>query len=362
MNNVEASRVMAVLGELLADLRRISLVTAGSLESAEELEEVMGPELSQILMEHRGSAAKVQTDGHDCLAPTTLSICRKLRKNPQLENQLGHLFQEERSAGMIELIAILEKVKARTYKCLTTTMEEENSEKDHFEEVCRREEKAGKERQTLEQQLRVERRERSKQVNYMMGMESRATSELEQLRSTSVKMITSLQTDAKSTLESDLQAYQERDVFLKAEVDKLRAELAMVEAENRDEEMHLRKKKTKSEQDVDGCLALYDSEMSQKEKAFQEELAVYEEVKSTLSEDEAAWRELRAEADAAEEKAKKKADERARRDEKEKRVNKAASVIQKAWRDLHNSKPPGGEDTGKKKKGKGKGGKGKKKK
>jgi len=45
-------------------------------------------------------------------------------------------------------------------------MEEENSERDHFEEVCRREEKAGKERLTLEQQLRVERRERQKQVTF----------------------------------------------------------------------------------------------------------------------------------------------------------------------------------------------------
>jgi len=53
-------------------------------------------------------------------------------------------------------------------------------------QVCRREEKAGKERQTLEQQLRVERRERSKQVNYMTGMETRATSELDHIKSTSV--------------------------------------------------------------------------------------------------------------------------------------------------------------------------------
>lgn len=52
--------------------------------------------------------------------------------------------------------------------------------------MCRREEKAGKERQTLEQQLRVERRERSKQVNYMTGMETRATAELDHIKSTSV--------------------------------------------------------------------------------------------------------------------------------------------------------------------------------
>lgn len=37
---------------------------------------------------------------------------------------------------MRELIAVLEKIKERTLKAMSTTMEEENSERDHFEEVC----------------------------------------------------------------------------------------------------------------------------------------------------------------------------------------------------------------------------------
>jgi hypothetical protein len=55
-------------------------VTAGSLESAEELEAVVGPELSQLLIAHRDVAQRVQYDGQAILAPSTLSICRYLRK------------------------------------------------------------------------------------------------------------------------------------------------------------------------------------------------------------------------------------------------------------------------------------------
>eukprot|EP00959_Pyramimonas_sp_CCMP1952_P320662 6710199-Pyramimonas_sp.AAC.1 len=73
-------------------------------------------------------------EGHDCLQPTTLSFCRMLKKNPPLEAQLEQLFSDERSQGTMELIAILTAVKDRTYRRLTTTMEEENSERDHFEE------------------------------------------------------------------------------------------------------------------------------------------------------------------------------------------------------------------------------------
>jgi hypothetical protein len=60
--------------------RGISLVTAGSLESAEELEAVVGPELSQLLIDHREVAQQVQYDGQAILAPSTLSICRYLRQ------------------------------------------------------------------------------------------------------------------------------------------------------------------------------------------------------------------------------------------------------------------------------------------
>jgi hypothetical protein len=56
-------------------------------------------------------------------------------QNPTTVSQLAGIFQEERSSGMRELIAVLEKIKERTLKAMSTTMEEENSERDHFEEV-----------------------------------------------------------------------------------------------------------------------------------------------------------------------------------------------------------------------------------
>jgi hypothetical protein len=55
-------------------------VTAGSLESAEELEAVVGQQLSHLLIDHRAAAQRVQYDGQAMLAPSTLTICRYLRQ------------------------------------------------------------------------------------------------------------------------------------------------------------------------------------------------------------------------------------------------------------------------------------------
>mmetsp|Transcript_7603 Transcript_7603/g.13085 ORF Transcript_7603/g.13085 Transcript_7603/m.13085 type:complete len:364 (-) Transcript_7603:224-1315(-) len=363
MNIVEAARVMTVLEETLADLRRISLITAPAMESIEELEDVFGREFSSILVSHRNASTKVQIKGHECLGPTTLSICRTMKQNPQIEPQLDHVFGEERSHGITELINILIAVKDRTYKRLTTTMEEENSEQDHFEEVCRREERAGKERQTLEQQLQLDRRERSKQVNHILDLEARSKSERELISSTSSQMATDLETSSKNTTSMDVTTFKERETFLRAEVDKLKLERETVEKDNREEELHLRSKKNKKTTEVEELLKVYDSEMSAKETAYQEEKKKYEELKENLARCEREFGELQEQAKEAREHMEKLREEKERKAEREKKMRDAAIIIQRAWRAHKSSGPAKKEDAGGKKGKKGKGAKpGKKKK
>ena len=62
---------------------------------------------------------------------------------------------------------------------LATSVPEENSRRSHFEEVCKREEKASKEKLSLEQQLRIERRERQKALTQLGEAEVRTKNELE---------------------------------------------------------------------------------------------------------------------------------------------------------------------------------------
>eukprot|EP00976_Prorocentrum_cordatum_P016790 337800-Prorocentrum_minimum.AAC.2 len=359
MNIVEAARVMTVLEETLADLRRISLLTSGSLESVQEIEEVVGPDLTSLLLQHRNAATKVQMEGHDCLQPTTLSFCRMLKKNPPLEAQLEQLFSDERSQGTMELIAILTAVKDRTYRRLTTTMEEENSERDHFEEVCRREERAGKERQTLEQQLHIERRERSKQINHVLDLEARARNERKTITTTSVDQSKDLEDRSKKTMKLDLDSFSERETFLKAEVEKLKLERDTVVKENREEELMLRSKRNKKTTEVEELLKVYDEEMSTKETAYQEEKRKYEELKENLARCEREFGELQEQAKEAREAMEKSKEEKERKAEREKKQREAAVVIQRAWRS-HKAATSGKKDEGKKGKKEKKGGKKKK--
>jgi len=71
----------------------------------------------------------------------------------------------------------------------------------------------------------------------MTGMETRATGELDNIKSTSVQMIASLESESKTSTEADQMSFVERETFLMAEVDKLRAELASIEQENREQEV-----------------------------------------------------------------------------------------------------------------------------
>eukprot|EP00232_Nephroselmis_pyriformis_P022296 CAMPEP_0182866424 /NCGR_PEP_ID=MMETSP0034_2-20130328/8197_1 /TAXON_ID=156128 /ORGANISM="Nephroselmis pyriformis, Strain CCMP717" /LENGTH=341 /DNA_ID=CAMNT_0024998751 /DNA_START=201 /DNA_END=1222 /DNA_ORIENTATION=+ len=332
MNSVEATRIMAVLDETLDNLRMMSYITPSVLLSAEQLVDVLGPEVGHVLIQHRNAAeASKGYVTYEPLAQTTLHVTRLLKANPAAAAKIETL-QTERSPATIYLSATLKKLRDKFNKRLSTTVEEENSNRDHFEEVQRREEKAGKEKLSLEQQLGLEKKERRRQMQLMNDQEKRATDELATIKETTDETLKQLEGQAKYTKDMDLQSFSEREVFLTSEVAKLRMELDRVQKEHREEEAVWRKKKTKAENEVGEALKKYDDEMGEKQQQLQDVQAMYANVQLELKEYEEGHRKLKEESDAFTAKEREANAAIQAELDKQQKFDEAASLIQNLWK------------------------------
>jgi|AntAceMinimDraft_11_1070367.scaffolds.fasta_scaffold94161_1 hypothetical protein len=87
-------------------------------------------------------------------------------------------------------------VRRKLNRRLHTTVEEETSVKENFEQVLSREKKAGKERLALENQLKVESRERRRQVSHTEEAETRIRDELAAIMNDSAAHAGNIRADA----------------------------------------------------------------------------------------------------------------------------------------------------------------------
>jgi len=311
-----------VLDEAMENLRLLSLVTPGVLSRVDELADILAPEVAGALKQF----AREEGEG-----ATAMGLVRALKKDPSAEATLMRL-GFGKSVAVERFGATMAAVKDVTQKRLSTTVEEENNQRDHFEEVCKREEKAGKERLSLEMQLKAERRERQKQLSQLVDAETRSKEELETIKAQAVTSAKKLEDEANMTAEDHKTIFSERETALLAEVEKLKAELVNIQKENREEEAALRKKKAKSEMEVSNWLQEYDKDMGTKEQALQDEKTVYAEVQKQLAEYTEQYQALRAEAEKAAEIKRKKQEEKEKEEAQQRKLDAAAASIQGAWR------------------------------
>lgn len=376
MNIAEAARIDSVLGEALQGLKLMRLVTEDVLERAEEMVPVVGQNVVECFKMHRARLEDARGDVADeKLNESTMALYRALRDTPQavaylqakaatpaaeehvVEGEEGAdvqraLEETSRRSAMDGVIAYFTQLKAIVKRRLSTTVEEEASSVAHFEEVRQREEKAAKELQALEQQLKLERAERSKQLAQANEREQNVQSELETLRANTEARMQQLDADARAQRESDKLKYEEREAQLVKEIEVLTKELDELLKGNLEEEAALRKKKNKGEQEVAAIIEQYDKDMGSREKSYQEEKAVYIEVQKQLREYEEHYEQLRAEAEeiAAEQRRLEQIKEEEERHQKA--LDDAALKIQGMWKQHKATKEA---ETSGKKKGKGKG-------
>ena len=375
MNIAEAARINTVLGDTLEGLAMLKVVTPEVLSEADSLGGVVGDDVASRLVQHR--AALEAADGNvadDVLCDSAMALYRALRDSDgavealaarsqapppvaqappaSVEESIAAVQRADTEASAMDgVLTYFAQLKAIVQRKLATTVEEEASMRAHFEEVRHREEKAGKEREALEQQLRLERKEREKQLAQANEREARAEYELEALRTSTDHRMKVLHEEATRQRESDKASFEEREAALLKEVEMLTKELEELSKSNRDEEAVLRKRKNKAEQEVATWIELYDKDMGSREKAYQEERAVYEEVQKSLKEYKEHYEQLRLEAEEAAAEVRRKQQAAEEEAKKQQALDEAATKIQGMWK-THKANKEAEAAAAKKKKGK----------
>lgn len=131
-----------------------------------------------------------------------------LQKTPGAEAKLASL-ATERTDSMLQVMELLSQLQGFVKKRMTTTVEEDNSQREHFEEVKIREEKAMSEKQQLQQKLKLERIERQKQINLITEEEECANSQLNVMKANHAMNMQGMQQSASQERGQENNTFQE---------------------------------------------------------------------------------------------------------------------------------------------------------
>mmetsp|Transcript_45250 Transcript_45250/g.110181 ORF Transcript_45250/g.110181 Transcript_45250/m.110181 type:complete len:392 (+) Transcript_45250:33-1208(+) len=286
LTNVEAQRVMAVLDDLAFDLRLAFRLTPQALSSIGDISSVVGQEneryfVMQVELEKQFSVLAAQLEGpvsefvadaendtqdavvHDFfdvarrLRKNTREICRFLRRNLALDRKLQGVPQQ--MAPLAErFLVVLDNLKAQTLRSLGTSVEEDKSEKEHFENVSVREKTLTEQERMLTKDLATVKRDREKAVKardaQIASLEAEKA-ELQQMTANAGKAV------GEGKNQNEKTEHGAEIETLQKKLKKLQDDLAKTKLDNRDKEEGLKKRSYKKETDVETWVQKYDQEM-----------------------------------------------------------------------------------------------------
>uniref|UniRef100_A0A7S0VE46 Dynein regulatory complex protein 10 n=1 Tax=Polytomella parva TaxID=51329 RepID=A0A7S0VE46_9CHLO len=346
MNSLEASRVLAVLDETYESIKLISYITGDVLETAEQLRDILGQDLTTCFIKHRELSSQLKGHfGNAVLNASTLELCRLLKKSTT-----AHRLQSlpyERTYGMLQCLDYFQKLRQFAAQRLTTTVEEDSSRRDYFEEVKEREERAVAERLQLEQKLRLQRAELHKATSTMQSNEDRVRGELHEVSSSAQRLSNETQSGAARQLTEDTATYETELESLTKSLNAAKAELDRIQADHMETEQQLRKARKRSQLDIETQVNEYDTDVGAKEDELQQVKSEYDELVRELADLNKSMAEMRTERLEYEERRKRMEMERHKAALELFTRKRAARVIQRAFR-AHKAKNAAAKKKGKK--------------
>eukprot|EP00002_Diphylleia_rotans_P009021 TRINITY_DN1902_c0_g1_i6.p1 TRINITY_DN1902_c0_g1~~TRINITY_DN1902_c0_g1_i6.p1 ORF type:complete len:466 (-),score=128.98 TRINITY_DN1902_c0_g1_i6:68-1465(-) len=386
LTNIEAQRIMAVVNETIEKLEYLShveiLSSLGHDRDSEKLRALVGDELSSAIVELQKAEARFESlfarqsggngiqrnpsgltqresysagredssksrtpmfppihpDGSGVdqkemaktLRQASRNVCRLLKETPGAFEAIKRSYRS--SSSISSFVNYLKELKALTHEKLLTTVEEEKSRQDHLSEIMLKEKRATLEKRNLEKELLEERTAKEKELSTRAKQIDSLTREISSIQKRNKEEATSLEKESKAREVADEKAFQEKEAFLRQEIKKMELLLDEKVGRHKENELQMRKKTHKSEQEVENWISKYDTEMEEKEKEIDKIQAIYdadkrelEDVEGKFSVVSSEWDLLMAERNKLEE-ARKKEEMRLRR------LNEAATTIQAAWK------------------------------
>uniref|UniRef100_A0A7S3QTW1 Dynein regulatory complex protein 10 n=1 Tax=Dunaliella tertiolecta TaxID=3047 RepID=A0A7S3QTW1_DUNTE len=334
MNSLEASRVLSVLDESLESSKLLSFVTTEVLDTAEQLKDLLGEDLVNTLVKHRNvvnSSAKGIV-GSEAAAVSTGELVRLLKKSPTASRL--QTLHTRRSPAITQVINFLERLRGYTQKRLTTTVEEDASNREYYDEVRTREEKAVAEAQALEQKLKLQRVELTRQAHAIQSVEDKSRAELYQVQTSTAAQQANITSEAKLTRQTDIDSHQGELENLAKELDTAKNALAKAREQHRETEAALRKAKKRAQQDVEAVIGDYDGDVGSRDREYQAALKEYNLILLQLEEYGKGHAEMLQERLEYEEQQRKLAQEKLQTALRQVRMTRAAKTIQSFWKGI----------------------------
>lgn len=289
LTNVEAQRVMAVLDELALDLRLAFSLTPQTLSQTTDVPALVGQENERFfamqadLERHflvlasqlEGPVSEYMNDAENesqentvvheffevarKLRKNTREICRFLRRNQPLERRLHSLPQSQAPLAQ-RFIHVLDSLKSQTLRCLGTSVEEDKSEKEHFENVSVREKTLTEQERMLTKDLATVKRDREKAVKARDLQIAALEAEKKDLQDMTANAGKAVGEGSKNEYKS---SHEKEVEELEKKLAKLEGERARIKQENKEKEDQARKRSYKKETDVESLVLKYDEGMSE---------------------------------------------------------------------------------------------------
>ncbi|XP_014749945.1 PREDICTED: IQ domain-containing protein D [Sturnus vulgaris] len=364
-DSMETERILTVLDETIVKLEitRLILWIIGSLERYARM---LGPEITSSLVEHQKLSMEVQhllsSPGDEesrraveqRLKCSLRNILRLFLANPLLYHGLKYEVRVRESPADVFVKAFVE-FRDFTLERLLTSPDEEKEKIRFMEDISLEVEKNTEIISALQEELALAIQTRDEEVNRKDKTIENLKTSMENLAKSCKADIKQIMKEGEKQQKEDEKASQDRCARLEQDIQRLGAHFNALVLKHRASELVLRKEKCKVEMEIQKWVQKYDTDMSEKQAAYEELQAAYKEEKEQLSllmEKHALllqeYTEIEEERRMLKEKEEEAAQEEARR-------NDAATCIQAFWkgylvRSIYKSKLKKGKGKGKGKK------------
>lgn len=291
LTNMEAQRVISVLEDTLDRLTFLSYVPSQpapelvdaivdtgatqlrtALQSQWQLEEghqvIIGRSKEHSYLGK--SSENASTEVVDQLHQATRTLCRCLRKNPVAVEVLYSQHTQQRSSHFLSFLQNLSDLTAVMFRKLSTTVEEEITNKNLLHDLTERERSAEDERDALQQTLEMQRGERDREVSVLDQTLTKLRAELQDITQSNQMEMQSIKQKMVENIEKADNEHLQRAKRLQDRVDSMTNDINRLSDEHREIEAGLRKKKERSEADLAAIVTKYDGDMEEKQTAIAE--------------------------------------------------------------------------------------------
>jgi len=289
LNVIEAARISAIVEEALEKLSFLASITPDVMAHRDELSQIVGDEITRIIQEQRSLETRYEhliaqrtslkalsnkskflenqeqvKDVARKLRESTMELCRNLKGNPNIAENLSKI-QTERSSLQNLLSKTLRELRESSFSTLTTTVEEEKARNDMIREVIAKEKEVSAAVKKLQADLATEKQLHEQEVEERNEIISKLKEELVAVRTKSSIETQYLHKVAHARGQSLNRAYNSQTSELEQQIWHVKKELEIEVTANRETETFMKAKTSQLQKEIQVWMAQYESDIEEQD-------------------------------------------------------------------------------------------------